>query len=190
MKKVIPSIVLLILLISTVFVAKKYLYNPNIPKLYAVPDFEFLSQRDVQFSNKNFSNKISVANFIFTQCPGICPVMSREMSVLYDEFSTYENIQFVSFSVDATNDSLYALKSYAESWGVSDDRWHFLRTEQETIQTLYEQGFKLGGELPYGHSIKFVLIDNNNMIRGYYSYDDPDQMALLKENLSFLSGDI
>ena len=190
MKRIIPSLVLLSLLIGTVFVVKEYFNKPVIPELYTVPDFQFKSHQNVEFSNKNFSGKVSVANFIFTNCPGICPVMSREMMVLYDEFEGNENIQFISYSVDAENDSLQALKTYAEGWGVTDSRWHFLRTQQEVIQTLYEQGFKLGGELPYGHSTKFVLIDNNNTIRGYFSYDDSEQMALLKENLSSLSDDI
>lgn len=190
MKKIIPSLVLLILLISTVFIAKKYLYNPQIPELYKVPEFKFQSHQGIEFSNKNFSNKITVANFIFTNCPGICPVMSREMYLLYDEFSGNEKVQFVSYSVDAARDSLQALKTYAEDWGVSDNRWHFLRTQQDKIQALYKQGFKLGGELPFGHSAKFVLIDNNNTIRGYFSFDDPEQIALLKEDLLFLSDDL
>ncbi len=190
MKKLIPSLVLLILLVTTVYFAQKYFNKPFIPELYTVPEFQFESQLGSNFSNKNFSDKISVANFIFTNCPGICPVMSREMAVFYEEFRGSENIQFISFSVDSERDSMQALKDYAQNWGVSDNRWLFLRTQQEVIQDLYKQGFKLGGELPYGHSTKFVLIDNKNTIRGYFSYDDPDQMLQLKDYLVTLSDEI
>jgi protein SCO1/2 len=190
MKRLIPSLILLVLLLGAVFIGQMMLNKPNIPQLYTIPAFEYPSNHGSAFTNNNFINKISVANFIFTKCPGICPVMSREMSVLYEEFSGSEQIQFVSFSVDPSNDSLQALKDYAGNWGVHDQRWHFLRTDKESIQTLYEDGFKLGGELPYGHSIKFVLIDNNNTIRGYFTYDDPDQMEQLKKQIEILAEEI
>jgi len=190
MKKILPSLILLALLLGSVYFAQRYFNQPDIPELYSIPDFEFLSHQGTVFSNQNFSNKISVASFIFTNCPGICPVMSREMFVLYDEFSSSDEIQFISFSVDPARDSLQALKDYAENWGVEDERWHFLKTENETIQTLYEQGFKLGGDLPYSHSTKFVLIDNNNLIRGYYNFDEEEDMKLLRDHISALSADI
>ena len=190
MKKLIPSLILLVLLLGSVFIAQRYFITPDIPELYTVPDFEFQSQLGTTFSNKNFSEKISVADFIFTNCPGICPVMSREMYLLYDEFKDSEEIQFVSFSVDPARDSMEALTAYAESWGVNDQRWYFLRTDSTAIQTLYGEGFKLGGELPFSHSTKFVLIDNHNIIRGYYDFDDPEQIERLKEHISFLSDNI
>ena len=190
MKKLLPSLILLVLLIGSVFIVQKYINQPDIPKLYSVPPFEFQSQRDVLFTNENFKNKISVVDFIFTNCPGICPLMSREMTRLYNDFKYNEHIQFVSFSVDPARDSLSVLKSYAKSWGANDQRWYFLRTEQETIQQLYEQGFKLGGELPFSHSTKFVLVDNNNMIRGYYTFDQEEELEQLKKDLTYLADDI
>jgi len=190
MKRFLPALILLVLLVGTFFYVENNLNKSTVPELYQVPDFEFKSQLDLPFSNKNFSNKISVANFIFTNCPGICPVMSREMHTLYTEYESFPEIQFVSFSVDPDRDSLQALISYAESWGVSDNRWLFLKTEKETIQKLYEEGFKLGGELPFGHATRFVLIDNKNSIRGYYSYDDAGSIEQLKNDIATLSYDL
>jgi protein SCO1 len=190
MKRILPSLILLALLIGGVFFAKKYFITPDIPELYIVPDFSYQTQQGHTFSNKNFSDKITVADFIFTNCPGICPVMSNEMFKLYQDYEGSDQVQFVSFSIDPARDSIEALKQYAEAWGISDQNWYFLRTDTSTIGTFYEQGFKLGGELPFSHSTKFVLIDNKNYIRGYYDFDDPEQIEQLKENISVLTDDI
>jgi len=190
LKRLLPSFILLILLLASVFVAQRYFNQPEIPKLYPVPDFEFPSQQGNVFSNHNFNAKISVVDFIFTNCPGICPVMTNKMSALYQEYVDENRVQFVSFSVDPDRDSLQALVNYAEKWHVTDQRWYFLRTEKEKIQNLYEQGFKLGGELPYGHSGTFVLVDQNGMIRGYYDHSNPDDLELLHRDIEVLLDEI
>lgn len=190
LKRLIPSIILLGLLLISVYFAQKYYNKPEIPELYSVPAFEFASQQGGTFSNKNFDDKITVVDFIFTNCPGICPLMGRTMSGLYDEYSDEENVQFVSFSVDPDRDSLDVLKRYAQKWNVTDNRWHFLRTQKDKIQNLYEKGFKLGGELPYGHSGSFVLVDQKGVIRGYFGYSDEDAINTLREDISALLDEI
>ena len=190
MKRLLPSLILLVLLLGSVFIAQRYFNQPEIPKLFTVPDFEFPSHHDDVFSNLNFYTKLSVVDFIFTNCPGICPVMTNKMGVLYEEYADENMIQFVSFSVDPDRDSLEALKNYATRFHVNDRRWHFLRTDKEKIKTLYEQGFKLGGELPYGHSGAFVLVDHNGIIRGYYSYEDEEELELLRGDISVLLDEI
>ena len=186
MKRLLPSLILLVLLLGSVFFAQKYFNRHEIPKLFTVPDFEFVSQHGDVFSNLNFYTKISVVDFIFTNCPGICPVMTNKMSELYQEYADQNTVQFVSFSVDPERDSLQALVRYAEKWHVNDRRWYFLQTEKEKIQILYEQGFKLGGELPYGHSGALVLVDHNGVIRGYYSYSDEEELDTLRSDIDVL----
>ncbi len=186
MKRFIPALLLLLLLLSAVFFAQWRLNQKNIPKLFPVPDFKFKTHFGDTFTNENFEGHISVANFIFTSCPGICPVMSRKMSVIYEQYSDEDNLQFVSFSVDPARDSLQALINYAEIWGANDQRWKFLRTEKDSIQTLYEHGFKLGGELPHGHSGAFVLVDENGVIRGYYNYEEEESLKLLTNHINML----
>lgn len=185
MKKILPSLILLGLLIATVFIAQHFLIKKQLAKLYTLPEFSYFSHHETDFFNGQLTGKVSVANFIFTKCPGICPVMTRRMHELYSEFETEDRVQFVSFSVDPERDSLQALQYYAKKWEVKDRRWHFLRTDS-TIQSLYEQGFKLGGELPYGHSGAFVLIDNNAVLRGYYHYDDEAELALLRDDIQLI----
>ena len=189
-KRLIPSFILLVLLLASVFIAKKYFNQPEIPKLYPVADFEFTSQQGTVFSNLNFYTKISVVDFIFTKCPGICPVMTNKMSELYQEYADENMVQFVSFSVDPARDSLQALVNYALKWHVNDQRWYFLRTEKDKIQNLYEQGFKLGGELPYGHSGAFVLVDHNGIIRGYYDHSNNEELELLRRDIEVLLDEI
>jgi len=184
MKRLLPSLILLVLLLASVFIVQKYYNKTEVPKLYTVPDFEFTTQYGDAFSNLNFNTKVSLVDFIFTNCPGICPVMTNKMSELYREYADNNSIQFVSFSVDPARDSLKALVRYSEKWHVNDKRWLFLQTEKEKIQSLYEQGFKLGGELPYGHSGSFVLVDASGIIRGYYSYNDDQELELLRQDIS------
>jgi len=186
MKKLIPAGVLLILLFAAVYIAQWQLNKPEIIELYKLPEFHFTSQDGEPFSNNNFENKISVANFIFTNCPGICPVMSVKMANLYEEFSDEPGVQFISFSVDPERDSLQALIEYSERWGVNDHRWLFIRTEKEAIADLYENGFKLGGELPRGHSGAFVLIDQHGVTRGYYAFNDDERLADLRSDMAVL----
>lgn len=190
MKRLLPSFILLLLLISSVLITKNYFLKETLPKLYALPDFQFISHHDMKFSKANLLGKTTVVDFIFTKCPGICPAMTRKMAELYNEFDDEQNIQFVSFSVDPTQDSLKALQYYAEKWQVSDQRWHFIQTEEAPIALLYESGFKFGGVegLPYSHSGAFVLVDSEGFILGYYNYDDDVEFALLKEHLEQVSG--
>jgi protein SCO1/2 len=116
--------------------------------------------------------------------------MSRKMASIYEDFSGYDKIQFISFSVDPERDSLQALQDYADRWGVTDQRWQFIRTEKEAINQLYGSGFKLGGELPYGHSASLVLVDNTGMIRGYYNYDDDKAIARMEDDMKTLAGQL
>lgn len=187
MKKILPSLILIVLLAGVVFYAQMRFNTPKIPPLYPVPAFEFKAHTNDMVSEKDLSGKITVANFIFTTCPGICPVMTKKMKVLYDTYKDEENIKFLSFSVDPAIDSLEALQAYAERYEISDARWKLLRTDVESITKLYEEGFKLGGELPYGHSGAFVLIDENGFIRGYYNYDDDNSIKILNKHLVFLN---
>jgi protein SCO1/2 len=128
-------------------------------------------------------------DFIFTRCPGPCPIMSAQMKELYEIYRDYQQVQFVSFTVDPEYDSLNVLQEYAENYGVDDDRWVFIWAEKPRIEKLYEEGFKLGGELPYNHSTKFVLVDQQGMIRGYYSTEDDISMSILRTHLRNLAKD-
>ncbi|MEW5702319.1 MAG: SCO family protein [Candidatus Zixiibacteriota bacterium] len=162
-----------------------------LPVLGQVPEFTFTERSGETFGRRDLMGKISVVDFIFTRCPGICPIMSGRMSRLYRQFAQHREIQFVSISVDPDYDSLPVLRAYAERQGVTDNRWLFLRGPIDEVIQLSEKGFMLPlDEPPAGHSSKFVLVDAAGQIRGYYASDADDSQLLLQYHLMALSGSL
>ena len=160
-----------------------------LPVLGDVPQFTFTERSGEPFGTKDFYGKISVVDFIFTSCPGVCPIMADRMQHLYDVYKNDPEVQFVSISVDPETDSLPVLRQYAIDHGVTDNRWLFLRGPIEQVLQVSEQGFKLPmGTLPAGHSSRFVLVDSKGQIRGYYSSDDDQSQLLLEHHIRALLG--
>jgi protein SCO1/2 len=160
-----------------------------LPVLGRVPEFTFTERSGMPFGRKDIMGKITVFDFIFTRCPGVCPVMADKMSRLYELFAKHPEVQFVSISVDPDYDSLQILQAYAKDHGVTDNRWLFLRGPIEEVKKLAEDGLKLPmGNLPAGHSSKFVLVDNKGQIRGYYDSDDNQSQLLLEHHIRAFLG--
>ncbi len=180
------SAVLLLIVVGIAVIDFAQKSKQDLPVLYDLPEFKFVDQDSIVFTRDSLKNKITVVDFIFTNCPGPCPLMSAEIAKLYDFYSGYPQVNFLSISVDPMRDSLSALKQYAEKFGVYDRRWLFIRNEMEETMDLYEYGFKLGGMLPAGHSTKFILVDRNARIRGYYSSDDAISLSILKDHINTL----
>ncbi|MEJ2544452.1 MAG: SCO family protein [Calditrichaceae bacterium] len=162
----------------------------KLPILYKLPDFTFIERQGKPFSKNDFKGKISIVDFIFTNCPGPCPFMSSKMAELYQIYANTDKVQFVSISVDPNRDSLSVLKEYADRFGVTDNRWVFLRAPMLEVIDLYENGFKLGGILPVDHSTKFILVDQTATIRGYYDCYDEISMKILKTHIRELVGQL
>ncbi len=162
-----PAIILLIgawLMVRQVTPSAK-----ELPILGQVPNFEFIERSGKPFGLEDMKASISVVDFIFTSCPGACPVMSSKMAKLYEFCKGNNRIRFISISVDPENDSLEILNQYAVEHGVNDDRWVFLRAPIEHVVELSVKGYKLAADnLPSGHSTKLVLVDERGRIRGYY----------------------
>ncbi|MBB1151118.1 SCO family protein [Myroides sp. NP-2] len=145
----------------------------TVEKHYEIPDFELLNQDSLVVNNQTLGGKIYIADFIFLQCPTICPKMNAEMKRVYDAFHENENVVFVSHTIDPKNDSIPALKAYSESLGVDGAKWHFLHGEEGAIHQLaqayfmqaYQASDAPGG---YAHSGGFLLIDPDQHIRGVY----------------------
>ena len=123
--------------------------------------------------------KINIVNFFFTTCKGPCPIMNARVAELYKKYSTTDKVRFVSISVDPKRDSLAVLRQYADDFGVTDDRWLFLRGELDDVHRVSEEGFMLAGDLPTIHSTKLILVDDNQNIRGYYDSFDEESLRLL-----------
>jgi protein SCO1/2 len=183
---IIPAVVFLgLLAIVTVWWAESS--RGELPVLGRVPAFE-MTERDGQpFGREDLDGRISVVSWIFTNCPGVCPRMGEQMIQLYHDFAGSDKVQFVSISVDPDRDSLAALRAYAESWGVADKRWVFLRAPIEDVVDLCENGFMLPAvDLPGGHTFRFTLVDAEGYIRGYYDGTDAASVAILKDHMAML----
>ena len=159
----------------------------DIPILKPVPEFSFINQDGDPFTEKDLNDKITILDFIFTSCAGPCPIMTHNMTGLYRSFSQVEEVQFVSITVDPDVDTQDILKQYAKINGVNDDRWQFITSNIGAIKDLKKNGFMLyAEELPRGHAIKFVLIDQNGQIRKYFDGTEEASMAVLMKDITIL----
>ena len=146
----------------------------------SVPDFRLTTQKGEPLTLSDMKGKIWVADFIFTNCPTICPAMTQEMARLQSEFVA-DPVYFVSFSVDPERDTSSVLSRYAKAYGADERRWHFLTGDKTHIYQLAEKGFSLaaghsGTEIL--HSARFVLITPDGNIYDYY--DSRSKPALLR----------
>ena len=173
--------------IGASWVIEKANASHKIPIIKKVPNFNFINQNGKSFSHNQLKNKINVLDFFFTNCPGPCPIMTYNMKSLYDDFSSSNDVQFISITVDPENDNIEVLKNYADIYGINDQRWHLLTSELSKIKALKRDGFMLfADDLPQGHAIKFILIDENGNIRKYFDGTDEASLSILKKDISHL----
>ena len=153
-----------------------------------LPDFSLTDQFGVSFVSSDLNDKVWVADFIFTSCATICPPMTIQMASLQDEFAE-EEVHFVSFSVDPERDTPTVLRRYADNYGADGDRWSFLTGQKEAIYQLAHEGFNLatghrGSEIL--HSTRFVLVDRNQQVWGYYDSRSEGSLQQLRKDIRTL----
>lgn len=158
---------------------------------HQIPPFTFLNQDSVLISDKDFDNKVYIANFFFTHCPSICPTMQRNMLKVYEKYRGNHDVAFLSHSIDFKYDSPSVLKSYAKKLGVDDERWQFVTGTKKDIYGIAEKYLvytKEDSAAPggYDHQGYLVLIDQNKRIRGAYDGTSDEQVAQLMEDLGIL----
>jgi protein SCO1/2 len=150
-----------------------------------IPKFKFVNQYGDSISNKSLDGQIYVADFFFTTCPSICPVMARNMLNVYNAFKNSGDVKIISHTIDPKHDSVPVLKKYADKLGVSGNTWWFLQGKKEDIYQIAEKNYLVavkkdssaaGG---YIHAGYFVLIDKQKRIRGSYDGTDPKQVDQL-----------
>lgn len=165
--------------------------KPELPELGEVPAFTLVTEASDTVDQSLFNDKISVVDFIFTSCAGICPMMSGRMAWMQEEFRDYPSIQLVSFSVDPETDTPEVLTAYGERYGALPGKWTFLTGPKPRIYDITRSGFHLGldteGENAIIHSQKFVLVDGRGAIRGYYDSDSTDTMDSLRDDAIMLA---
>lgn len=167
------------------------------PVLGQVPEFSLTNRDGRTVTLRDLAGAPWVADFIFTRCPATCPMMTARMARLNRDLPADLPVRLVSFSVDPEHDTSEVLERYARSFQ-APDRWLFLTGDREEILALSEKGFKLGVamELPPGtvapepilHSTRFVLVDGEGGIRGYYDGFDEESVERLERDLAALAG--
>jgi len=167
------------------------LTNRTIASYGTLPSFELVNQDAEPFGSAQLAGKIWIADFIFTTCPGPCPMISSRMSELQKPLEKTD-VHLVSFTVDPEKDTPEVLRGYAEKLKAQPKRWDFLTGSRPVIDELIRDGFKLAvsdgseeGGMPV-HSTRVVLVDRYGTIRGYYDALAPDAVTKLLADANHL----
>jgi protein SCO1/2 len=143
---------------------------------HRIPPFCLVNQNGDTVTEKSFEDKIYITDFFFTTCPGICPKMTANMSVLQEEFLNNDEVLLLSHSVTPETDSVPILRDYAESKGVNSKKWHLVTGNRDQIYQLGRKAYFVEEDLglkkdedEFLHTENFVLIDKNRHIRGIYN---------------------
>ena len=160
-------------------------------RYFEVPEFKLVDQNEKPFTRKDVLGKVWIADFVFTQCAGPCPMMTQAMAELQKELAG-SPIQFVSISVDPAHDTPAVLKKYAAVMKADEKNWTFATGEAAEVFGV-AAGMKIAAspadaENSIIHSEKFVLVDDKGWIRGYYFSKDPEKRKELIEEARRLAG--
>jgi protein SCO1/2 len=156
----------------------------KLPELGSIPPFEFTNQQGTAFASSQLKGKVWVADFFFTNCPGPCPRMANQLKRVQQETVGLKNLHMVSITVDPDRDTASALDAYARRFGALPDRWTFLTGRKDLIKNLMSESFYLGfADSLQEHSTRFVLVDQQMKIRGFYDSFAKDSIDKLIEDM-------
>jgi len=157
----------------------------HVKKYHRIAPFSMINQNGDTITQKNYENKIYVADFFFTTCPSICIKMTANMGEIQKLIKYDSHVMLLSYSVTPEIDSVEQLKRYAIEKGVDDKKWNLLTGNKKMIYSLARKSYLAvkedgdGGPLDMIHTENFILVDPEKRIRGFY--DGTDEIAL--ENL-------
>jgi len=164
----------------------------HVQKNHTIADFELINQNGKIITNKDYQDKIYIADFFFTRCQTICLAMAFNMSELQEFYKNDTDIMFLSHSVTPVIDSVSVLKEYALKKGVLDGKWNVTTGPKKHIYNLARKSYFAvldegnGDENDFIHTEQFVLVDKQRRIRGYYDGTDTKEMQKLKEDIVLL----
>jgi protein SCO1/2 len=157
-----------------------------VKKYHTIAPFSVINQNGQAISEQDYDNSIYVADFFFTTCPSICPIMTKNMYALQQRLGPYPAVKLLSFSVTPEIDSVEQLKRYAIENKVNDSRWNLVTGSKKEIYQLARKSYLVvkedgdGGPHDMIHTENFVLVDKQKRIRGYY---DGTQAAAMDDIL-------
>lgn len=178
-----PAMVSTELVDSTLQYQKKY---------HKIADFKLINQNGKIITQNDYKDKIYVADFIFTTCQTICPIMTNHMAQIQQKLINDTDVLLLSHSVTPEIDSVAQLKKYALEKGVIDAKWNLVTGDKKQIYELARKSYLAvkdngdGGPFDMIHTENFMLIDKKHQIRGYYDGTDPDEIDRLLEDIIIL----
>lgn len=164
----------------------------HITRDHTIADFELINQNGKIITQKDYKDKIYIADFFFTRCTNICVAMAYNMNELQEYYKNDNDIMFLSHSVTPVMDSVPVLKEYALNKGVIDGKWNVTTGAKKHIYDLARKSYFAviedgdGGEDDFIHTEQFVLVDKERRIRGYYDGTDKEDMEKLKDDMVLL----
>ena len=164
----------------------------NNTKEHVIGPFSLIGQLGQTVNKETFQNKIYIANFIFTTCPGICPKMTNNMQVLYKKLKTDPEILFISHTVNPEGDSVPVLLKYATKYQADHNKWFFVTGEKKQLYDLARHQYFAtisegdGGANDFVHTENFILIDKKSRIRGVYDGTSFDEIDRLENDIQIL----
>jgi protein SCO1/2 len=158
-----------------------------------IPAFNTVNQYGDSITNKNLDGNIYVADFFFTTCPSICPIMHRNMRNIYQQFKADKDFKIISYSIDPKHDTVAVLKKYADKLGIAGDSWWLLNGKKEDIYTLSKSYLvttpQEDAKEKFIHDGFFILIDKQKHIRGFYDGTVTEQVNNLIADIKKLKAE-
>lgn len=164
----------------------------EVRKYHTISNFELLNQNGDTITQEFYNGKIYIADFFFTTCQTICPIMTDHMLQIQEELKDDPEVLLLSHTVIPNADSVPQLKKYAVEKGINDEKWNLVTGDKKQIYNLARKSYLAaksegdGGPFDMIHTENFVLVDKKNRIRGFYDGTNPDAIKDLLYDLSIL----
>ena len=161
-------------------------------KYHKIADFSLLNQNGETITQENYRDKIYVADFFFTTCKTICPIMTKNMHIIQKEFITDTEVMLLSHSVTPEIDTVAQLKRYAKEKHVNSRKWNLVTGDKKQIYELARKSYLAvkddgdGGLFDMIHTENFMLIDKKRQIRGFYDGTDLEDINRLLDDIAIL----
>lgn len=166
----------------------------HVSKYHTIADFSFTNQNGKIITEKDYEGKIYIADFFFTTCPTICPIMQDNMIDIQKEFRDNPKVMLLSHTVMPDIDSVPVLKKYALEKGVLDDKWNLVTGDKKDIFYIARKSYlavktETEGELyDMVHTENFILVDEQRRVRGFYDGTKKEEITRLIDDIYFLLG--
>jgi protein SCO1/2 len=162
-----------------------------VKKYHTIADFSLTNQNGKTITQTDYEDKIYVADFFFTTCQTICPIMTDHMLQIQEKLKNDKEVLLLSHTVTPEIDSVPQLKKYALEKGVNDAKWNLVTGNKKEIYDLARKSYLAAKDVPYSdndlvHTENFVLVDKKKRIRGFYDGTDPESIKKLMEDIEIL----